>query len=96
MAEKIRYNYQQMQDMARQCREAAQKLETHANNGRSRGQQLQGGAMTGPFGEVFVVVLNTYQQKCHKLAEAFNTQAQEIERAISDMQSTDQGVAGKI
>ena len=96
MAQKIRYNYDQMAAMAKQCREAAQKIEAHAANGNSRSQMMQGGAMVGPFGEAFVVVLGTYQQKCRKLAEAFMNQAAEIEKAISDMQSTDQGVSGNI
>ena len=59
MADKIRLNYPQMQEMVRHMKAVEQRLMQTVQLARKAAQEMQGGAMVGDAGEAFANALNT-------------------------------------
>jgi uncharacterized protein YukE len=95
MADKIRVNYPALEAMAKQCREAADKMTIIANSAQKIAGQMQQGAMVGEFGDTFGSALAVFQQKVHKLADKFIEEAGDIEQAMNDMRQADSTAGGK-
>jgi WXG100 family type VII secretion target len=95
MADKIRVNYPALEDMAKQCDSAAQRIRQTASMANQIAQQMQNGAMQGEFGDIFVQALGVFQTKVNKLADKFAEEAGDIRGAMSDMQTADNAASGK-
>jgi WXG100 family type VII secretion target len=95
MAEKIRVNYPALEDMAKQCDQAAQRIRQTASMANQIAQQMQNGAMQGEFGDIFVQALGVFQTKVNKLADKFAEEASDIHAAMNDMRQADSAAAGK-
>jgi len=95
MADKIRVNYPALEDMAKQCDQAAQRIRQTASMANQIAQQMQNGAMQGEFGDIFVQALGVFQTKVNKLADKFTEEAGDIRGAMSDMQAADNAAGGK-
>jgi WXG100 family type VII secretion target len=95
MAEKIRVNYPALEEMAKKCREAAQRLRQTAALGNQTAQQFQNGAMVGEFGERFCEALQIFQGKVNQLADKFEEEASDIMQAMNDMKQADQKAGAK-
>jgi WXG100 family type VII secretion target len=95
MAEKIRVNYPALEDMAKQCSLAQQRLQQTASTANKIAQQMQNGAMQGEFGDIFVQALGVFQQKVNRLAEKFGEEASDIQAAMNDMRQADQRAGQK-
>jgi len=95
MAEKIRVNYQALDEMARLCDQDAQRIRQTASMANNIAQQMQNGALQGEFGDVFVQALQVFQTKVNKLADKFTEEATDIRAAMQDMQRADQTAGGK-
>ena len=95
MAEKIRVNYPALEDMAKQCGQAAQRIRQTSSLANNIAQQLQNGAMMGEFGDTFVQALGVFQTKVNKLADKFAEEASDIQQAMNDMRQADTQAAGK-
>jgi WXG100 family type VII secretion target len=95
MPDKIRVNYPALEDMSKQCSQAAQRLHQTASLANNVGQQLQNGAMMGEFGDIFVQALQVFQSKVNKLAEKLAEEASDIQQAMNDMRQADQKAGGK-
>jgi len=95
MADKIRVNYPALEDMAKHCDQAAQRLQQSAALCGKISAQMQNGALQGEFGDTFVQALAVFQQKVNKLATKFTEEAGDIRGAMSDMRSADQSAGGK-
>jgi WXG100 family type VII secretion target len=95
MADKIRVNYPALEDMAKQCDQAAQRIRQTASMANQIAQQMQNGAMQGEFGDIFVQALGVFQTKVNKLADKFAEEAGDIRGAMSDMQAADNAASGK-
>jgi WXG100 family type VII secretion target len=95
MADKIRVNYPALEDMAKQCDQAAQRIRQTASMANQIAQQMQNGALQGEFGDIFVQALGVFQTKVNKLAEKFAEEAGDIRGAMSDMQAADNAAGGK-
>lgn len=95
MAEKIRVNYPAMEDMAKQCDQAAQRIRQTASMANQIAQQMQNGSLQGEFGDIFVQALGVFQTKVNKLADKFAEEAGDIRGAVSDMQTADNAAGGK-
>lgn len=95
MADVIRVNYQALEDMARQCDAAAQRLVQSAANAQKMASQMQNGALLGSPGEAFAQALGVFSNKVLKLSEKYREEAKDIRAAISDMQRADQTAGGK-
>lgn len=90
MAEKIRVNYPALEDMARRCMDAAARLRQTAALGNQTAQEFQNGAMVGEFGERFCEALGIFQSKVNQLADKFEEEAGDIQKAMGDMRTADQ------
>jgi WXG100 family type VII secretion target len=95
MADKIRVNYPALEDMAKQCDQAAQRIRQTASMANQIAQQMLNGALQGEFGDIFVQALGVFQNKVNKLAEKFAEEAGDIRGAMSDMQAADNAAGGK-
>jgi len=95
MADKIRVNYPALEDMAKQCDQAAQRIRQTASMANQIAQQMQNGAMQGEFGDIFVQALGVFQTKVNKLADKFAEEAGDVRGAMSDMQAADNAASGK-
>jgi WXG100 family type VII secretion target len=95
MADKIRVNYPALEDMAKQCDQAAQRIRQTASMANQIAQQMQNGALQGEFGDIFVQALGVFQTKVNKLADKFAEEAGDIRGAMSDMQAADNAAGGK-
>jgi WXG100 family type VII secretion target len=94
MADKIRVNYPALEDMAKQCDQAAQRIRQTASMANQIAQQMQNGALQGEFGDIFVQALGVFQTKVNKLADKFAEEAGDIRGAMSDMQTADNAAGG--
>lgn len=95
MADKIKLNYPAMQEMANQCKQAAQRLTMTAQLGQKAAQEMQNGALLGDAGEAFANALTSaFVPQVKKLADKFNEVSKDILDAIQDMKSSDQGAGG--
>jgi len=95
MADKIKLNYPAMQEMANQCKQAAQRLAETAKLGQNAAQEMQNGALLGDAGEAFANALTSaFVPQVKKLADKFNEVSKDIMDAIQDMKSSDQGAGG--
>jgi WXG100 family type VII secretion target len=90
MADKIRVNYPALEDMARQCQQASQRLRQTVGLANNIAQQMQNGAMQGEYGEVFVQALQVFQNKVNKLGDKLSEEASDIRQAMNDMRQADQ------
>lgn len=95
MAEKIRVNYPALEDMSKQCSQAAQRLRQTTNMANQIAQQMQNGAMMGEFGDVFVQALQIFQAKVNKLSDKLAEEASDIQQAMNDMRQADQQAGQK-
>jgi WXG100 family type VII secretion target len=95
MADKIRVNYPALEDMAKQCDQAAQRIRQTASEANKIAQQMQNGSLQGEFGDIFVQALGVFQTKVNKLADKFAEEAGDIRGAVSDMQTADNAAGGK-
>lgn len=95
MADKIRVNYPALEDMARQCQQASQRLRQTVSLANNIAQQMQNGAMQGEYGEVFVQALQVFQTKVNKLSDKLNEEANDIRQAMNDMRQADQKAGSK-
>jgi WXG100 family type VII secretion target len=95
MADKIRVNYPALEAMARQCREAATKMQEVSNTAQNIAGKLQQGAMIGEFGDTFGSALGVFQQKVRKLADKFTEEASDIDQAMNDMRQADSSAGAK-
>jgi WXG100 family type VII secretion target len=95
MADKIRVNYPALEDMAKQCDQAAQRIHQTASMANQIAQQMQNGALQGEFGDIFVQALGVFQTKVNKLADKLSEEAGDIRGAMSDMQAADNAAGGK-
>jgi len=95
MAEKIRVNYPALEDMAKNCDAFAQRLRQTVGMANQIAQQMQGGALEGEFGDIFVQALGVFQTKVNKLADKFAEEAGDIRGAMSDMQAADNTAGSK-
>jgi WXG100 family type VII secretion target len=90
MADKIRLNYPQMEEMAQHLKMVQQRLLQTTRLARSAAQEMQGGAMVGDAGEAFANALNTaFVPAVTKLSQKFGEVSDDIKKAISDMQAAD-------
>jgi WXG100 family type VII secretion target len=95
MADVIRVNYQALEDMARQCDTAAQRLVQSSANAQKMATQMQNGALQGQPGETFSMALGIFASKVMKLSEKYREEAKDIRAAIQDMQRADQAAGHK-
>ena len=95
MADKIRVNYPALEDMAKNIDAFAQRLRQTVSMANQIAQQMQGGALQGEFGDIFVQALGVFQTKVKKLADKFAEEAGDIRGAMSDMQAADNAAGGK-
>jgi WXG100 family type VII secretion target len=90
MSDKIKLNYPQMQEMAKHLKGVQTRLLQTNRFAKTVANDMQGGALVGDAGEAFATALsNTFIPAVNKFAEKFKEIADDIEKAISDMQSAD-------
>ncbi len=90
MADKIRLNYPQMQEMVRHMKAVEQRLMQTVQLARKAAQEMQGGAMVGDAGEAFANALNTaFVPAVTKLSQKFGEEAEDINQAMREMQDED-------
>lgn len=91
MAEKIRVNYQELNEMAQLAQKAAQHLqESTAKLAQKAAQDMQGGTLTGDVGEAFATALSgPFTASVNKLGQKLEEVANDIRAAIRDMQTAD-------
>lgn len=90
MADKIRLNYPQMEEMSQHLKMVQQRLLQTTRLARSAAQEMQGGALVGDAGEAFSNALNTaFVPAVTKLSQKFGEVSDDIKKAISDMQAAD-------
>jgi len=97
MAEKIRVNYQELEEMAQLVDKAAQHLQdTTAKLAQKASQDMQGGTLTGDIGEAFASALGgPFVASVNKLGQKLDEVAKDIRAAVKDMQSADNDAAGQ-
>ncbi len=93
MSDIIRTNYPAMEDMARQCDNAAARLAQSASTAQKIASQMQNGALQGAPGETYVMALGIFSNRVGRLSEKYREIASDIRHAIADMQAAD-GKAG--
>ena len=90
MADKIKLNYPQMEEMAQYLKHVQQRLMQTTQLARKAAQEMQGGALVGDAGEAFANALNTaFVPAVTKLSQKFGEEADDIKKAMQDMQSED-------
>ena len=95
MADKIRVNYPALEDMSRQCSQAAQRLRQTVSLANNIAQQMQNGALQGEYGDTFVQAMQVFQNKVNKLADKLGEEASDIQQAMNDMRQADQAAGSK-
>lgn len=96
MNDKIRLNYPQMQEMARHLKSVQTRLLRTNHFAKTVANDLQGEAMVGDAGEAFATALsNTFIPAVSKFADKFKEIAEDIEKAISDMESADKSAGAQ-
>jgi WXG100 family type VII secretion target len=94
MADKIKLNYPQMEEMAKHLKSVQQRLDQTNRLARTVAQEMQGGALVGDAGEAFVNALNSaFMPAVTKLGQKFGEVSDDIKKAISDMKSADSSSA---
>lgn len=93
--DKIRVNYPALEDMARQCEQASQRVRQTSSLANQLAQSMQNGALQGEFGDVFVQALQVFQTKVNKLSEKLHEENTDILQAIQDMKQADQKAGQK-
>lgn len=90
MADKIKLNYPQMEEMAQHLKAVSQRLLQTTRLARSIAQEMQGGALVGDAGEAFVNALNSaFVPGVTKLSQKFDEVSKDITQAINDMKAAD-------
>lgn len=90
MADKIRLNYPQMEEMAQHMKAVSQRLLQTTRLARSAAQEMQNGALVGDAGEAFANALNTaFVPGVTKLSQKFSEVSDDIKKAVQDMQAAD-------
>lgn len=96
MADKIKLNYPQMEEVAQHMKTVEQRLLQTVAMAHSVAQQMQGGALVGDAGDAFASALNgSFTKSVTKLSQKFGEVANDIKKAISDMKSADQAAGSK-
>lgn len=97
MAEKIRVNYQALEEMAQLCDKTAQLLEDSTiKKASDAAQQMANGALVGEVGETLGDALRgPFSTSVKKLQAKFEEIGRDIRAAIRDMKSADSEAAGK-
>ena len=96
MSDKSKLNYPQMQEMAKHLKGVQTRLIQTNRFAKTVANDMQGGAMVGEAGEAFATALtNTFIPAVGKFAEKFREIADDIEKAISDMQSADKNAGAQ-
>jgi len=97
MAEKIRVNYQALQEMAQLCSKTAQFLEeSTVKKATNAGQQMANGALVGEVGEAMADALRgPFSSSVKKLGAKFEEISRDIRMAIRDMRAADRDAAGQ-
>ena len=93
MNDKIRVNYQELEEMAKLCDHAAEViLESHVPIIKKDADRLRNEALKGDVGETFADALTgPFVQSATKLGEKFKEVAADIRAAMEDMRAADQG-----
>lgn len=94
MADKIRVNYQALEDMAKHCQMVAGQLQQTAQLANKIAAQMQNGALIGKPGDAFVQALGVLSQRTMKLSGKFVEVSNDIKQAMSDMQAADSAAGG--
>lgn len=89
MADKIRFNFDALDDMAKQCYQVQQQLLDLVSESNKWAQQMQGGALQGPPGDKFVEALGIFSKKVDQLAVQFGEEVADINGAKAEMQAAD-------
>lgn len=89
MSEKIRVNYPALEDMAKHCQMAAERLQQTAASSQKIAGQMQNGALVGEAGNIYVQALGIFYQRVMKLSAKFTEEAADIRAAIGDMRQAD-------
>lgn len=97
MADKIRVNYQALEEMAQLCSKTAQYLEeSTVKKADNAGQQMSNGALVGEVGEMLADALrSSFNPRVKKLGAKFEEVSRDIRMAIRDMRAADSDAAGK-
>jgi uncharacterized protein YukE len=93
MADKIRMNYPVVKDMASQCLKLYAQLDSIAFHAKDTSAQMEEGALLGKPGETFVQAMGQLERSTRKLQAKLYEVAQDIEKAMADMQQAD-GTSG--
>ena len=89
MSDKIRFNFEALDDMAKQCYQVQQQLLELVSQSGKWAQQMQGGALQGPPGDKFVEALGIFSKKVQQLADHFGEVVGDLNTAKYDMQAAD-------
>ncbi len=97
MAEKIRVNYEDLNEMAQLVDRAAKHLqENTAKLAQQAANEMNEGTLTGDVGEAFASALNgPFTASVNKLGQKLEEVANDIRAAIRDMQAADRDAAGQ-
>jgi uncharacterized protein YukE len=93
MNDKIRVNYQELEEFAKRCEAAAEViLESHIPNIKKSADVIRNDALKGDVGETVADALSgPFVQNATKLGEKFKEVAADIRAAMEDMRAADQG-----
>ncbi|NSW52358.1 MAG: WXG100 family type VII secretion target [Anaerolineae bacterium] len=95
MAEKIRVNYEALEEMANICMKNYENLEQVLTNIRQIANQLTSEALVGDVGQAFSDALTgPFSNSVKKLGEKFKEVSDDIHGAINDMKSADSTAGG--
>jgi uncharacterized protein YukE len=93
MNDKIRVNYQELEEFAKRCDAIASRiLESHVPFVKKNADEIRNEALKGDVGETFADALSgPFVQGSTKLGEKFKEVAADIRAAMEDMRAADQG-----
>ncbi len=95
MADKIRVNYAALDDMAKQCQQASQRLRQTVSMANNIAQQMQNGAMQGEFGDTFVQALQVFQTEGEQARRQALRGSRRHSAGDDDMRSADKTAGSK-
>lgn len=90
MSDIIKMDYGMMREMAQTFLQGANQLDETMSEMKSIAQALEGGALLGRGGDAFVDAINTKLcPSINRLKDKFEELAQDVLKAMEDMQSAD-------
>ena len=95
MSDKIRFNFEALDTMSKQCQEVQKQLEELANMSNKWASMMQNGALQGPPGEKFVEALGIFTKKVLMLSEKFAEEANDIQLAKTEIANADTSSGNK-